>query len=98
MTIPYRVPVLESYEFQPAVLDKDLSTPPGSPAKGNRYIVGRRGHREIGQAKKKTSLGMMVLFGNLMHPKLAHLPMLLMKINFINTMEVLGLFFLKNWV
>lgn len=36
----FRVPVLEQYEWQQAVLDKDLSTPPGSPVKGDRYIVG----------------------------------------------------------
>lgn len=35
----YRVPVLEEFEFQPPVLDKDLATPPGSPNKGDRYIV-----------------------------------------------------------
>jgi len=34
-----RVPVLESYEFQPAIKDKDLSTPPVSPVKGDRYLV-----------------------------------------------------------
>ena len=34
----YRVPILENYEFQPAILDKDLSTPP-SPIKEGRYIV-----------------------------------------------------------
>jgi hypothetical protein len=37
--VKYRVPVLEQYEFQPLVLDKDLATPPISPTKGNRYIV-----------------------------------------------------------
>ncbi|MFH0805952.1 MAG: DUF2793 domain-containing protein [Patescibacteria group bacterium] len=40
MGIKYRVPVLEQYVFQPPVLDKDLSTPPVSPVKGDRYIVG----------------------------------------------------------
>jgi hypothetical protein len=40
MSNPYRIPVLEQYEFQPAILDKDLSTPPISPVKGDRYIVG----------------------------------------------------------
>jgi len=35
----YRVPVLESYPFQPPVIDKDLADPPGSPAKGDRYII-----------------------------------------------------------
>ncbi len=36
----FRVPVLEQFEYQQAVLDKDLSTPPGSPVRGDRYIVG----------------------------------------------------------
>lgn len=36
----FRVPVLEQYEYQQAVIDKDLSTPPVSPVKGDRYIVG----------------------------------------------------------
>src|SRR3990167_1534752 len=36
----YRVPVLENFEWQQKVLDKDLSTPPVSPVKGDRYIVG----------------------------------------------------------
>lgn len=36
----YRVPVLETFDYQPRVIDKDLSTPPLSPSKGNRYIVG----------------------------------------------------------
>src|SRR5512136_317717 len=35
----YRVPVLESFEWQGPVEDKDLSAPPGSPTKGVRYIV-----------------------------------------------------------
>lgn len=40
MSTQYRVPVLESYEFQPAILDKDLSTNVGlTPVKGDRYIV-----------------------------------------------------------
>lgn len=34
-----RVPVLDQYEWQKAVLDRDLSTPPASPIKGSRYIV-----------------------------------------------------------
>lgn len=34
------VPVLSHYEWQKAVLDKDLSTPPDSPNRGDRYIVG----------------------------------------------------------
>lgn len=36
----YRVPVLETFDYQPRVLDKDLSAPPLSPSKGDRYIVG----------------------------------------------------------
>lgn len=36
----YRVPVLENYVYQPTVKDKDLTSPPGSPVKGDRYIVG----------------------------------------------------------
>lgn len=43
MSTQYRVPVLEKYEFQPAVLDKDLSTPPVSPVAGDRYIVATGG-------------------------------------------------------
>jgi hypothetical protein len=39
----YRVPVLEKYEFQAAVLDKSLATPPVSPVKGDRYIVAASG-------------------------------------------------------
>jgi len=39
-TTNYQVPVLSSYEWQRSVIDKDLSTPPVSPSKGNRYIVG----------------------------------------------------------
>jgi hypothetical protein len=35
----YRIPVLENYEFQPAIKDRDLITPPESPAKGDRFIV-----------------------------------------------------------
>lgn len=36
----YKVPILSKFEWQAPVLDKDLSAPPGSPAKGDRYIVG----------------------------------------------------------
>lgn len=39
----YKVPVLSKFGWQPSVLDKDLSTPPGSPSKGDRYIVGSSG-------------------------------------------------------
>jgi len=35
----YRIPVLESFEFQPKVLDKDLAAPPSFPVKGDRYII-----------------------------------------------------------
>lgn len=35
----YKVPVLENYEWQKAVLDKTLSTPPDTVNKGDRYIV-----------------------------------------------------------
>ena len=35
----YRVPVLEQFEWQQKITSI-LSTPPGSPAKGDRYIVG----------------------------------------------------------
>lgn len=35
----YRVPVLEQFSWQPPVASV-LSTPPGSPAKGDRYLVG----------------------------------------------------------
>lgn len=36
----YRVPVLEDFSFQQPIKDKDLSEPPVSPVKGDRYIVG----------------------------------------------------------
>ncbi len=39
MPTKYRVPVLEKFEFQPSIKDKDLYAPPGSPAKGDRYRV-----------------------------------------------------------
>jgi len=35
----YRVPIKNKFEWQKAVLDKDLSTPPTSPSVGDRYIV-----------------------------------------------------------
>lgn len=38
MTI-YQVPVLSQFVWQPPVIDKDLDTPPGGEAKGDRYIV-----------------------------------------------------------
>lgn len=34
------IPVLTEFPWQMPVLDKDLSTPPGSPNKGDRYIIG----------------------------------------------------------
>src|SRR3990167_7290916 len=40
MPTNYRVPVLEKFSFQPPVKDKDLTAPPASPVKGDRYIVG----------------------------------------------------------
>jgi hypothetical protein len=36
----YRAPDLDTFHWQRSVKDKDLNTPPGSPAKGDRYIVG----------------------------------------------------------
>ncbi|MFB3882695.1 MAG: DUF2793 domain-containing protein [Armatimonadota bacterium] len=36
----YRLMIEEFAPFQRQVLDKDLSAPPGSPAEGDRYIVG----------------------------------------------------------
>ena len=39
----YRVPVLENFEWQRAIIDKDLVTAPGSPAKGDRYILAGTG-------------------------------------------------------
>lgn len=35
-----KVPTLEQFSWQPSVEDKDLTAPPGSPSKGQRYIVG----------------------------------------------------------
>lgn len=40
MSTPYRVPVLEQFEYQQAIITRTLSAPPGSPSKGDRYIVG----------------------------------------------------------
>ena len=34
-----KVPILETFSWQLPIKDKDLSTPPESPAKGDRYIV-----------------------------------------------------------
>jgi len=36
----YRIPVLDEFSWQPPVLDKDLTAPPGGESKGDRYIVG----------------------------------------------------------
>ena len=36
----YRLVIEEFAPFQRQVLDKDLSAPPGSPAEGDRYIIG----------------------------------------------------------
>ena len=36
----YRVPVLEQYAYQQAVINQTTNTPPVSPVKGDRYIVG----------------------------------------------------------
>lgn len=38
-----RIPELGSFEHQQNVKDKDLSTPPGAPAEGDRYIVAAGG-------------------------------------------------------
>ena len=35
----FRVPVLENFEYQPNVANKNLTAPPGSPVKGDRHIV-----------------------------------------------------------
>ena len=40
MSDRYLIPVLNNFSFQPPVADKDLTTPPGSPSDGDRYIVG----------------------------------------------------------
>jgi len=37
--VDYKVPVLENFQWQKPVKDKDLSTSPGGEAKGDRYIV-----------------------------------------------------------
>jgi hypothetical protein len=38
-----RVPTTDEFTFQLPVKDKDLSSPPGSPAKGDRYIIAATG-------------------------------------------------------
>jgi len=40
MPTDYRFVIEEFAPFQRQVLDKDLTAPPGSPAEGDRYIVG----------------------------------------------------------
>ena len=35
----YKIPEFNTFEFQKPVLDKDLTSPPAEPNKGNRYIV-----------------------------------------------------------
>jgi len=42
MSVRYRTPILENFEFQPSVLDKDLTTSP-TPVEGNRYIMAGTG-------------------------------------------------------
>ena len=39
----YRVPALETFEWQQPVKDKDLVTAPAMPVKGDRYIVAANG-------------------------------------------------------
>lgn len=39
MATPYRVPVLEEFEWQQPVINMNTTTPPGSPSKGDRYVV-----------------------------------------------------------
>jgi len=39
MASKYYIPDLQKYEWQKAVIDKDVLTPPGSPAAGDRYLV-----------------------------------------------------------
>lgn len=36
----HKVPILDKLSWQDPVEDKDLTSPPGSPSKGDRYIVG----------------------------------------------------------
>jgi len=36
----YRAPNIDAFAWQSPVKDKDLTAPPGSPAKGDRYIIG----------------------------------------------------------
>lgn len=48
----YRVPVLQDFNWQPNVLDKDLVSDPAVPAKGDRYIVATAGGGWSGGAAK----------------------------------------------
>jgi hypothetical protein len=43
MTTSYRTPVLDTFCWQPSVITKGTLTPPGSPTKGDRYIIGGTG-------------------------------------------------------
>lgn len=36
----FRAPERDRFSWQSPVIDKDLTAPPGSPAEGDRYIVG----------------------------------------------------------
>ena len=38
MSTPYRVPILDTFDWQESVKSR-ATTPPGAPAKGDRYIV-----------------------------------------------------------
>jgi len=35
----YHVPVLEKFQWQQPVIDKDLTSPPADPSKGDRYLI-----------------------------------------------------------
>lgn len=39
MATPYRVPVLEEFEWQQPVISSTVTTPPVSPTKGDRYLI-----------------------------------------------------------
>ncbi|MDP1614325.1 MAG: DUF2793 domain-containing protein [Methylococcales bacterium] len=39
----YYTPDLQKYEYQKAVIDKDILTPPGTPAAGDRYLINGTG-------------------------------------------------------
>lgn len=39
MATCYRVPVQEEFEWQQPVINMSTTTPPGSPARGDRYVV-----------------------------------------------------------